>query len=389
MKEKTEIKNAEDDPGGSSPRMKEQLRAKDQRKAPWQDEARRAYKTIEEIDPYIPLSAEDKFRLRNVIKQYHMRIPHYYLSLIDQPMDASDPIRQQCLPSPRELEDADQSHMDPLGEEKTSPVPCLVHRYPDRALLVITGRCFMYCRHCTRKRLWNKKCIDPTLADIGKALQYVRSTPQIREIVVSGGDPLTVNTERLDFILSEIAKIPTVEAVRIGTRAPVVLPARVDDRLCKMLSKYDRLWMNVQFNHPREITEESAAACRRLQRCGIPLSNQSVLLKGINDDPAVMLELCHKLQSIRVRPYYLFQCDPVVGASHFRTPVTCGIDIIEHMRGHTGGMCVPTFVVDGIDGHGKVPVGPNYLLSMNDKGVTLRNYENKVFFYKDGSEPAR
>ena len=247
----------------------------------------------------------------------------------------------------------------------------------------------MYCRHCTRKRLWNKKCIDPTLADIGKALDYVRNTPQIREIVVSGGDPLTVNTERLDFILSEIAKIPTVEAVRIGTRTPVVLPSRIDERLCKMLSKYDNLWMNVQFNHPREITEESAAACRRLQRCGIPLSNQSVLLKGVNDDPQVMLDLCHKLQSIRVRPYYLFQCDPVIGASHFRTSVVSGIDIVEHMRGHTGGMCVPTFVVDGIDGHGKVPVGPNYLLSMNDEGVTLRNYENRVFFYKDGGRPER
>lgn len=337
--------------------------------------------TIEDLAKFIPLKEEDIESLRQVVNTYHMRIPPYFFSLIQEPENPLDPIRMQSVPSCEEIRSGLDEDIDPLGEEKTSPVPHLVHRYPDRVLLLVTGRCFMYCRHCTRKRLWREKTSEPTLKEIESSLRYVKANREIREVVISGGDPLTLPTERLDYILSAVAHLPNVEAIRIGTRAPVVLPQRVDKSLCAVLGNYDNLWINVQFNHPREITPHSIAACKRLQRSGIPISNQSVLLKGINDDPEIMMELCHKLQAIRVRPYYLFECDPVVGASHFRTSVFKGVEIIKRMRGYTSGMCIPTFVVDGIDGKGKVPLAPDYLVSASDEGVLLRNYRDELFFY--------
>ncbi|MDD3089428.1 MAG: KamA family radical SAM protein, partial [Candidatus Omnitrophica bacterium] len=227
---------------------------------------------------------------------------------------------------------------------------------------------------------------EPTIKEIEQALEYVKDHKKIREVVISGGDPLTLPTEKIDYILSKVDAIRNVESVRIGTRTPVVLPSRIDDALCEVLEKYDNLWVNVQFNHPRELTAQAIEACRKLQKCGIPVSNQSVLLKGVNDDPEVMTELCQKLQANRIRPYYLFQCDPVVGAYHFITSIWKGVEIIEKMRGHTGGMCVPSYVIDGIDGKGKIPVGPNYLVSMSSEGVTLRNYRNETFFYPNVQE---
>ncbi len=352
----------------------------------WHSDYKHSLKNIEALSHYIPLKAREKLLLRQIIKTYHMRIPLYYLSLMQEPSNPLDPIRRQCIPAIEELCEGDHESIDPLGEEMTSPTACMVHRYPDRVLLLVTNHCFMYCRHCTRKRLWKTENFVPTLSDIEQAMGYVRRNEQIREVIVSGGDPLTLPTERLDRILSTIASIPHVEVIRIGTRAPVVLPQRIDEGLCRALEKYEHLWINVQFNHPWEVTPEAISACRKLQRCGIPLSNQSVLLKGINDDTQVMTELCHKLQSIRVRPYYLFQCDPVVGASHFRTSLFKGVEVIEKMRGHTSGMCVPTFVVDGIDGKGKVPLAPNYLMSVTSEGVLLRNYNNQTFFYENPTE---
>lgn len=367
----------EEEPGGGSSILAESKKP---------NVCKSAIENAEDLAEYIAFDSEEKILLKEVIKTYHMRIPLYYFSLIKDPSDSSDPIRSQCVPKIEELKYSDLEEMDPLGEEKTSPVACLVHRYPDRALLIVTGRCFMYCRHCTRKRLWNKNIPEPSLRDIETALNYLKENKSIREVIISGGDPLTLPTHYLDHILESVSRIENVEVMRIGTRAPVVFPQRIDERLCRMLEKYDNLWVNVQFNHPREVTFQSAAACRKIQKCGLPISNQSVLLKGINDDPAVMMELCHKLQSIKVRPYYLFQCDPVTGASHFRTSVFKGIEIIEKMRGHTSGMCVPTFVVDGTDGKGKVPLGPNYLLSVSDEGVLLRNYNREPFFYYNPKE---
>jgi lysine 2,3-aminomutase len=339
-------------------------------------------KNIFELSRFIALSESEKAQLQKVASGYQMRITSHYFSLIKNPYDPYDPIKMQCVPSVEETAARESESIDPLGEEKTSPEEFLVHRYPDRVLLVVTSKCFMYCRHCTRKRLWREKSPEPTLRDIDKALSYVMNNRQIREVIVSGGDPLTLPTEKLDYILAAIAKIPHIEVVRIGTRAPVVLPQRIDDVLCKTLGKYEKLWINIQFNHPLEVTDEAAVACRKLQREGIPLSNQSVLLKGINDDPEVMKELCHKLQSIRVRPYYLFQCDPVVGASHFRTAVKRGVEIVAAMRGYTSGMCVPTFVVDGTNGRGKVVVCPETLLSASDDDVLLRDYRGGLFSYE-------
>lgn len=367
----------EEEPGGGSSILAESKKP---------NVCKSVIENAEDLAEYIAFDSEEKILLKEVIKTYHMRIPLYYFSLIKDPSDSCDPIRSQCVPKIEELKYNNLEEMDPLGEEKTSPVSCLVHRYPDRALLIVTGRCFMYCRHCTRKRLWNKNIPEPSLRDIEAALNYLKENKSIREVIISGGDPLTLPTHYLDHILESISRIENVEVMRIGTRAPVVFPQRIDERLCRMLEKYDNLWVNVQFNHPAEVTLQSVAACRKIQKCGLPISNQSVLLKGINDDPAVMMELCHKLQSIKVRPYYLFQCDPVTGASHFRTSVFKGIEIIEKMRGHTSGMCVPAFVVDGTDGKGKVPLGPNYLLSVSDEGVLLRNYNGEPFFYYNPKE---
>ncbi|MBN1794842.1 MAG: KamA family radical SAM protein [Candidatus Omnitrophica bacterium] len=338
---------------------------------------------VEDLTRYFPFSDSEISSLKQVEKIFPVRIPSYYLQLIRDYSDPGDPIRKQCVPSLEEIRQMEDEKVDPLGEEKTSPVSCLVHRYPDRVLLLVTSRCFMYCRHCTRKRLWKNKVSDPSLADIAKAIAYITSHKEIREVVVSGGDPLTLPSERLDYILAMIKQCSNVEVMRIGTRAPVVAPERIDKVLCNILKQYENLWVNVQFNHPREVTPQAAAACKKIQRCGIPISNQSVLLKGINDDPEVMKELCHKLQAIRVRPYYLFQCDRVIGTSHFWTSVLDGITIMERMRGWTGGMCVPLFVIDGEDGKGKIPISPNYIVSFSADTITFRNYKNELFTYRD------
>jgi lysine 2,3-aminomutase len=373
--EKKEESNKEEEPGGTCRLKKEYNCYSSQNKA---------FSSIESIKNKIDLLGDEE-KLKEVTNLYRMRVTEYYFSLIKDLKDANDPIRMQCVPSIEELDDPEDMdiEMDPLGEVKTSPVSCLVHRYPDRALLLVTGRCFMYCRHCTRKRLWKNDCSDYSLADIQKAINYIKNNKQIREIIISGGDPLVLATERLEYIIELVDNIKHIEVIRLGTRTPVVFPKRIDRSLCKTLQRFKKLWINLQFNHPNEITPESTAACQRLQQAGIPLSNQSVLLKGINDDVATMKELCQKLQSIRVRPYYLFQCDPVVGAAHFRTSAFTGIEIIENMRGHTSGMCIPQFVIDGTDGKGKIPLMPNYLLSCSDDSLLLRNYEHKVFSYKN------
>ena len=338
---------------------------------------------IDLLSEFIPLSQKEKISLKKVTDIFRMNITPYYLSLIADVNDKKDPIRMQSVPDPREIAFTDEEFMDPLGEEKTSVCSCLVHRYPNRALLIVTSRCFMYCRHCTRKRLWKRGLFKTPASEIDKAIEYIRKTEAIREVIVSGGDPLTLSTPELFCILKKLADIKNVKVIRVGTRTPVVLPERIDAELCAMLEQFGNIWINVQFNHPREITAESEEACRKLQKSGIPISNQSVLLKGVNDDPEIMKELCEKLMEIRVRPYYLFQCDPVTGSGHFRTSVFKGLNIIENMRGHTSGMAVPTFVVDGTDGKGKIPLSPNYVISASDGKITLRNYKFEVFDYQN------
>ncbi|MBI3037444.1 KamA family radical SAM protein, partial [bacterium] len=271
-------------------------------------------------------------------------------------------------------------------EEDDMPTPGLTHRYLDRGLMVVTNACAMFCRHCTRKRIWNSADSSVNESNINRMINYIKSMPSIRDVIVSGGDPFTLPTARLESILKRLRAIGHVEIIRIGTRTPVTLPMRIDNELCEILDKYGPIWVNTQFNHPKEITTESAGAVNRLIRHGVCVNNQSVLLRGVNDDPETMKTLCRNLVKIKVRPYYLFQCDQVLGVEHFRTRVSKGIEIIENLRGHTTGFSIPTFVVDGPQGTGKIPLMPNYLISQSEKMSVFRNYEGVVVGYREAGE---
>jgi lysine 2,3-aminomutase len=317
-----------------------------------------------------------------VTGQYPLAITPYYLSLID-PDNADDPIYKQAVPSVLETAMSFMGLEDPLAEKEDSVVPGLIHRYPDRVLMVLTDICPMLCRHCTRKREWRHGAWTRTSAEIERMLNYIRNNSSIRDVIISGGDPLTLSNQQLENVLSRLREIKHVEIIRIGSRFPVVLPQRIDRELCDLLAKYGPIWLNTHFNHPSELTPEAGEACDRLLKAGIPVNNQSVLLKGINDSVETMIALCHGLLKAKVRPYYLFQCDEVQGTEHLRTPVEVGVKIIEGMRGHTSGLAIPTFVVDLIDGGGKVPLQPNYVLSINTDELILRNYEGNVYRYRN------
>ena len=348
----------------------------------WRWHLRKAVTSLEAVARYAEIPAQEKIAIERVIDKYPVIIPPYYLCLINF-SDQKDPIRIQSFPLTEEIEFTGEGEPDPLEEEEDMPVPGLVHRYPDRVLLQVTNLCPMNCRHCTRKREWEEGIWMRTEAEMDQMIEYLRRTPQIRDVLLSGGDPLVLTTPKLEKILARIRAIPHIEILRIGTRFPVVLPQRIDDELVEMLSRYRPLWVNTHFNHPREITREAALACDRLQRGGIPMNNQSVLLKGVNDSLPVMKALCHELLKIGVRPYYLYQCDPIKGAEHLRTSIWKGIEMVEGLRGHTTGFAVPQFVIDAPGGGGKIPVGPNYLLGETEEGVILRNYEGLVFEYKN------
>jgi lysine 2,3-aminomutase len=272
---------------------------------------------------------------------------------------------------------------DPLHEDEDSPAPGLTHRYPDRVLFLITDQCSMYCRHCTRRRLAGENDGARSMADIDKCIEYIRKTPQVRDVLLSGGDCLCVSDDVLEHIISELRAIPHVEIVRLGSRTPVVMPMRITDDLVNMLKKYHPIWLNTHFNHPREMTKTAAEALAKLADAGIPLGNQSVLLRGVNDCPHIMRDLVHALVKNRVRPYYIYQCDLSLGIEHFRTKVSKGIEIIEGLRGHTSGYAVPTFVVDAPGGGGKTPVMPQYLISQTPDRVILRNYEGVITTYTE------
>ncbi|SDB59619.1 lysine 2,3-aminomutase [Desulfonatronum thiosulfatophilum] len=317
--------------------------------------------------------------------KFPMSVTPYYLSLIDPNDYENDPVFRQAFPSPKELLVGRHDMTDPLHEDEDSPAPGITHRYPDRVLFHISNVCSMYCRHCTRKR----KVGDTDTAemagkkDLLQGLDYIRKTPQVRDVLLSGGDPLMLSDERLDWILGELRLIDHVEVVRIGTRMPVVLPYRVTDDLVRMLKKHHPLWLNTHFNHPREMTASSRAALARLADAGIPLGNQSVLLAGVNDCQRLIRTLNQKLVKNRVRPYYLYQCDLSEGLEHFRTPVGKGIEIVESLRGHTSGFSVPTYVIDAPGGGGKIPVMPNYVVSWGANKVVLRNFEGVITTYAE------
>jgi lysine 2,3-aminomutase len=351
----------------------------------WRWQLANRLRTLEELSLLLGLAPEAAARYGALTGLFHYSVTPYYLSLIDW-SDPEDPVRKQCIPDLREMDFHLVGDEDPLEEEEDMQVPGLVHRYPDRVLAVVTGACSVYCRHCTRKRIWHEGEFTRSRGELAAMAEYVRRTPEVREVVVSGGDPLLMNAGLLDWFLGELQAIPHVEVLRIGTRVPVVLPMRVTEDLARMLRSHRPLWLNTQFNHPREVTQEAAAACDRLLSAGIPVSNQSVLLRGINDSVEVMKSLCQALQRIMVRPYYLFQCDPVKGVEHLRTSVWKGVEIIERLRGHTGGLCIPSFVVDAPGGGGKIPLQPNYLLSASDREVLLRNYEGMIIRYFNPQE---
>lgn len=350
----------------------------------WNWQVKNRITTVEDLKKYIPLTEQEEEGVKECLRTLRMSITPYYLSLID-PKNPNDPIRKQAIPTSDELKVSDADLDDPLHEDGDSPVPGLTHRYPDRALLLITDQCSMYCRHCTRRRFAGQNDGAQPIDRIDNAIEYIRDTPAIRDVLLSGGDALLMSDDRLEYIISKLREIPHVEIVRIGSRVPVVMPQRITDDLVNMLKKYHPVWLNTHFNHPNEITPESIEACAKMINAGIPLGNQSVLLRGVNDCMHVMMKLVNDLVKIRVRPYYIYQCDLSNGIEHFRTPVSKGIEIIEGLRGHTSGYCIPTFVVDAPGGGGKTPVMPNYVISQSHDKVILRNFEGVITTYTEPS----
>ena len=348
----------------------------------WTWQAKNRITNLAELKKYIKLTAEEEEGIERCLSTFRMAVTPYYLSLMDL-NDPEDPIRKQAIPSAEELYFAPEESADSLHEDTDSPVKGLTHRYPDRVLFLLTDRCASYCRHCTRRRLVGQTDNAMPREQIDACIDYIRQHPEVRDVLLSGGDVLMQSDENLEYVLSELRTIPHVEVIRLGTRVPVVMPQRVTQSLCDMLKKYHPIWVNVHFNHPNEITPDAADACARLADAGIPLGNQSVLLAGVNDCVHVMKKLVNDLVKIRVRPYYIYVCDLSLGLSHFRTPVSKGIEIIEALRGHTSGFCVPTFVVDAPGGGGKVPVMPNYVLSQTPRKVILRNFEGVITTYTE------
>lgn len=354
----------------------------------WKDWRWQVRHTVRDINTFqqllgIKFPTDELELLKKTIEKFPLSITPYYLSLIDVNDYRNDPIFRQAFPSPSELIVENYELADPLAEDKDSPCPCITHRYPDRVLFLVSNTCAMYCRHCTRKRKVGDVDSIPGRDEILQAIEYIRSHPEIRDVLLSGGDPFMLSDDYLDWILTGLCAIPHVEVIRIGTRVPVVLPFRVTDDLVAVLKKHNPVWINMQFNHPKEMTESARAAVSKLADAGLPLGNQSVLLAGINDCPRIMKELVHQLVRNRIRPYYLYQCDLSEGISHFRTPVSKGIEIMENLIGHTSGFAIPRYVVDAPGGGGKIPVLPNYLLTWSVHKVVLRNYEGMICTYQE------
>lgn len=353
----------------------------------WKWQFRNRITSVEALSKITPLSIRDQINMKLVTDKFPISITPYYFCLIDQD-NPYDPVRKQAMPAFDEIALAGILSEDPLEEERDSVVPGLVHRYPDRVLMLVTDICPMFCRHCTRKREWRHgRWVRPP-SEIDAMMDYIRSHTSIRDVIISGGDPLTLSTKHLESIIKKIREIEHVEIIRIGSRVPVVLPQRIDDELCEMLSKYSPIWLNTHFNHANELTEEAKTACDKMLRHGIPVNNQSVLLAGVNDSVERLLKLCHGLLKAKIRPYYLFQADEVEGTEHLRTTVEKGLRIIEGMRGHTSGLAIPTYVIDLPGGGGKVPLQASYLMSRSDGRLTFRNYLGKIYQYHNPRRPA-
>lgn len=347
----------------------------------WRWQLSHRLNTVEEIEKVIPLMDSERKALQTS-GLFRVDITPYFISLID-PDNTNDPVRLQIIPRAEEMQAFTAMMEDSLAEDRHSPVPGLVHRYPDRVLMLVTTQCASYCRYCTRSRIVGDPGQTFSRQEFEAQIEYLENTPQVRDVLLSGGDPLVLAPKILKEILTRLREIPHIEIVRIGSRVPVFLPMRVTQELCDMLEEFHPLWINIHINHPNEISQELAEACDRMARAGIPLGNQSVLLAGVNDCVHIQREMVQKMTRIRVRPYYLYQCDLVEGAGHFRTPVAKGIEIIEGLRGHTSGYAVPQYIVDAPGGGGKIPVMPNYQVSASDHKIILRNYEGYITTYEE------
>ena len=364
---------------------------KNERPAPWADIPEEVWEdwhwqianritTLEQLEQVIHLSDDEKEVVSRSLNQMRMAITPYYASLMAYD-DPRCPIRMRAVPTMAESKTAAEDLLDPLHEDVDSPTPGITHRYPDRALFLITDQCSMYCRHCTRRRYAGELDQPRKQSEIEDAIAYIRETKGIRDVLLSGGDPFTLSTHRLEEIIARLYEIPHVEMIRYGTATPAVLPQRINDSLVNMLKKYQPVWINTHFNHPKEITPRVRQALAKLADAGFALGNQSVLMRGLNDCPYIIKELCQRLVENRVRPYRLYQCDLSSGISHFRTSISTGIQIIEHLSGHTTGFAVPEFVVDLPGGGGKMPVNPRYMISQGDRVTIFRNYEGVIAKY--------
>lgn len=350
----------------------------------WKWQVKNTIRKVETVEKILGVRfpQDKRIEIEKTIQKFPMAITPYYLSLVDSDNYENDAIFKQCFPNIKELNISACDMQDPLHEDKDSPVPGITHRYPDRVLFHVSNVCAMYCRHCTRKRKVGDIDSIPSKEEFMKGIEYIKNTPTVRDVLLSGGDPFLLSDDRIDWILEKLSEIPHVEVIRIGTRTPVVLPFRITSDLINILQKYNNIWINTHFNHPREMTKPARTALRKLALAGIPLGNQSVLLRDINDCPSIMKTLVHKLVANKVRPYYLYQCDLSEGLEHFRTNIGKGIEIIESLRGHTSGFAIPTYVIDAPGGGGKIPIMPNYLISWSTNKVVLRNYEGVITTYK-------
>ncbi|NJK85491.1 MAG: KamA family radical SAM protein [Bacteroidales bacterium] len=348
----------------------------------WKWQIQNSYTTFSKLSHVIDFTGFEEIEALKNTERLPLRITPYYASLMAD-YNPENPIRKAVVPTIRELFITPGEASDPLHEENCSPVPNLVHRYPDRVLFLSTGFCAAYCRYCTRSHMVAKDKMHYGIAAWQPALEYIRRNSQIRDVIISGGDPLTLPETHLDYLLSSLRSIPHIEIIRIGTKVPVVLPQRITQSLVRMLKRYHPLFMSIHFMHPAELTPEVHEACSRLADAGIPLGSQTVLLKGINDSVQIMGKLMKGLLINRVRPYYIYQCDPIPGSSHFRTSVNTGLEIIKGLRGHTSGYAIPHYVIDAPGGGGKIPLLPEYFLGKEDENIVLQNYEGKRFYYPD------
>lgn len=347
----------------------------------WRWQLQNRITTLEELEERMTLTPEEKAGCAFANRKLALAITPYFFNLID-PEDPNCPIRRQMIPRADEMYSAPEEMLDPVGEENTKPVDGLVHRYPDRVLFLVTDQCAAYCRYCTRSRLVSNAQDYNFHPEFEAGLQYIEEHPEVRDVLLSGGDPLLLNDRKIDYLLQRLRAIPHVEFIRFGSRIPVFMPQRITPELCSIFKKHGPIWMSIHANHPRECTHELREACERLTcEGGVVIGNQSVLLKGINDSVEVMRSLIHRLLMMRVRPYYIYQCDLITGSQHFRTEVKTGIEIIKGLRGHTTGYALPQYVIDAPGGGGKVPINPEYVQKITDDEVILKNYEGKTFRY--------